>query len=131
MLSPSVLCNYDLQVRYWANTLKNETFGQFFEALYQRNRLLDNPSIACAAVVQGGIVWRLGVDKADMQDIFAGSSIEDGQPSLVLACVNSSRFYMANTLMEHELHVLCGVYSVGTLAAQSSMLTANTALLSW
>jgi hypothetical protein len=85
----------------------------YYEAL--RDRFLNSPR-GCAALLQGGIVWRLAIetlgDGAAEQRVLAGPSGEGLE--YASKWYIEGREWCDDALTEAEMNLICGVYQVAT-----------------
>ncbi len=82
---------------------------------HERAELLRNPRIARQALMRGGIMWRLAIENASIQDVLAGpTATATTQHQCMSWTSKSGKFYIDDTLSTHEADVISGVYHVYT-----------------
>ncbi|KAI0340229.1 hypothetical protein BDW22DRAFT_1300863, partial [Trametopsis cervina] len=72
----------------------------------ERDRILRS-SRGRAALMMGGIVWRLAMDSIGYEDVVQGPSGQHSDADVVMI---DNQAFVDDTLTEHELDVICGVY---------------------
>ena len=84
----------------------------------RRDAFLSQPR-ARAALLKGGIVWRLAREHIHVEDVLNGPSDDAHQYPKVL-CTSDGRLVEDDDLTEDELNLICGVYEValGTFLLQ-------------
>ncbi|KAI0337894.1 hypothetical protein BDW22DRAFT_1304367, partial [Trametopsis cervina] len=77
-------------------------------AMYEqeRDRILQSPR-GRTALMMGGIVWRLAMESIGSDDVLRGPSGHHTKTDIVMT---DGAPFIDDTLTEHELDIVCGVY---------------------
>lgn len=86
----------------------NHQFSLLDYAIYEdmRDRLLQSPR-GRAALMRGGIVWRLAMESLGFEDVLLGP---DGNYTKGDLVVMDGQPFVDDELSDHELDIICGVY---------------------
>lgn len=77
-----------------------------------RNALLDTAA-GTAALLRGGILWRLAVDVCNLEDTLRGPDVQETRKDDARQHIEySGKRYLENTLSEQETFIISGVYRV-------------------
>ena len=78
----------------------------------QRAALLSNPRVARAALLRGGIVWRLAVATLSFDDVLQGPTTAATlqRQGIIVRTSESSDVMCDDGLSQQELDMICGVY---------------------
>lgn len=111
--------------------LSGYSFGPADYSSYclERDEILRDPRVARKALMRGGIIWRLAIDRAAFQDVLAGPT---GVATLLHQCTSfdsisvsgakGDTFWVDDVLDPSEADVISGVYYVYTGTVKSSIL---------
>ncbi|KAI0338184.1 hypothetical protein BDW22DRAFT_1338568 [Trametopsis cervina] len=88
--------------------LPRYNFSIYDFAAYEerRDKLVRSPR-GRAAFLMGGIVWRLAMESMGYEDVLRGPSGFHTQADVITI---DARAFVDDTLTEHELDIICGVY---------------------
>ncbi|PSS10991.1 hypothetical protein PHLCEN_2v3364, partial [Hermanssonia centrifuga] len=88
------------------------TPGDYTNYEGQRDTLLGRERVCRAALMKGGIVWRLAMEMFGVESVLFGP--KDVEAALYRAVLHDGGSYVDDDLTQDELDVVCGVYKVTT-----------------
>ncbi|THG94145.1 hypothetical protein EW026_g7268 [Hermanssonia centrifuga] len=88
------------------------TPGDYTSYEGQRDTLLGRERVCRAALMKGGIVWRLAMEMFGVESVLFGP--KDVEAALYRVILHDGGSYVDDDLTQDELDVVCGVYKVTT-----------------
>ena len=104
------------------------TYGDYECYLQDRDRLLSSPRVRRAALMRGGIIWRLAASQASVSEVVMGptASVRDYRQGTVLSSTDPAGTFYDDCLSSSEMDALCGlVYCYTGESSETSYLTSS------